>query len=56
MREARLDAALVRRIHQRAHAAKWGLTFERFDEVLQTSVAHALGDSQTSATIERYVE
>jgi RNA polymerase sigma-70 factor (ECF subfamily) len=37
-----LDAAVVKRLHQKANAGRWGVTPERFGAVLESSVLHAL--------------
>lgn len=53
----RLSRSLVARCHEQAHAARWGLTIDAFQAVLEASVHHAFGDivpAQPDA-IDRYV-
>jgi RNA polymerase sigma-70 factor (ECF subfamily) len=55
MVERQLSAELVRRLHGKANAARWGLTLDRFAAVLQASTVHApAGHSRTD--LERYLE
>ncbi len=46
---AELPPELVRRLHGRANASRWGLSEEAFAGALQKSVAHRFRDAQPSA-------
>lgn len=53
-----LDPAVVARLFERSRAAHWGLSVERFQAVLDASVAHAIAAGAAGnpgADIERYV-
>jgi RNA polymerase sigma factor (sigma-70 family) len=51
-----LDSSLLARLYDRAHAARWELTRERFAEAVEASVACALGSARASAQeIEQYL-
>ena len=52
----KLPAPLVRQLHARASASRWGVSEERFHEVLASSAAKMLGDAAPGAReIERYL-
>jgi RNA polymerase sigma-70 factor (ECF subfamily) len=55
MVERQLSAELVRRLHGKANAARWGLTLDRFAAVLQASTVHAPA-GHSRADLERYLE
>ena len=49
-----LAAAVVRRLHQKANAGRWGVTPDRFASALESSIAHAFPDGATAAAAERH--
>jgi RNA polymerase sigma factor (sigma-70 family) len=49
-----LDAAVVKRLHQKANGARWGVTRDRFAEVLESSVSHAFPEGTSAAAAERH--
>lgn len=49
-----LDAAVVKRLHQKANAGKWSVTPDRFGGVLASSVSHAFPGGTSAAAAERY--
>jgi RNA polymerase sigma factor (sigma-70 family) len=53
---ARLDPALVERLHTRAEAGRWQVSLDRFEEALIASLAKAEGDGPLDhREVERYV-
>lgn len=46
---------VVKRLHRKANAARWGVTPERFAAVLESSLAHAFPDGTTPAAGERHL-
>jgi|RhiMethySRZTD1v2_1073278.scaffolds.fasta_scaffold02143_6 RNA polymerase sigma-70 factor, ECF subfamily len=50
---AQIDSGLVKRLYQKANAARWGLTLDRFREVLESSIAHAAPDATTGSRAGR---
>jgi RNA polymerase sigma-70 factor (ECF subfamily) len=53
----RLSRSLVARCHEQARAARWGLTIDAFQAVLEASVHHAFGDGVPAPqeAVDRYV-
>lgn len=49
-----LDAAVVKRLHQKANAGRWNVTPDRFGAALESSIAHAFPDGATAAVAERH--
>jgi RNA polymerase sigma-70 factor (ECF subfamily) len=49
-----LDAAVVKRLHQKANAGKWSVTPDRLKGVLDSSVSHAFPGGTSAAAAERY--
>ena len=49
-----LDAAVVKRLHQKADAGRWGVTLDRFASTLNSSIAHAFPDGTTAHAAERH--
>ena len=49
-----LDKAVVKRLHQKANAGRWGVTPERFGAVLDASVSHAFPDGASPVAAERH--
>lgn len=49
-----LDAAVVRRLHQKANAERWGVTPDRFAAALESSIAHAFPDGATAGAAQRH--
>ena len=56
MREARLDEALVRRLHTRANADRWAVSLDRFASALVSSAARAFtSEAPRGDQVERYL-
>ena len=49
-----LAAAVVKRLHQKSNADRWGVTLDRFASALESSVAHAFPNGATAAAAERH--
>jgi RNA polymerase sigma-70 factor (ECF subfamily) len=49
-----LDAAVVKRLHHKSNAGRWGVTLDRFGAVLDSSVSHAFSGSASPAAAERH--
>ena len=49
-----LDAAVVKRLHQKADAGRWGVTDDRFASALESSIANAFPDGTTARAAERH--
>ena len=49
-----LDAPVVKRLHQKSNASRWGVTPERFGAVLDASVSHAFPGGASPAVAERH--
>lgn len=49
-----LDAAVVKRLHQKANAGRWGVTPDRFGAVLDSSISHAFPGGASAAAAERH--
>ena len=49
-----LDAAVVKRLHHKANAGRWGVTSERFAAVLDSSVSHAFPAGASPVAAERH--
>lgn len=54
---AQVNQALVARLHDRAGAARWRVSVERFGAALEASAAHSFGDRVPSARdVEQYLD
>ena len=49
-----LDAAVVKRLHQKANAGRWAVTPDRFGAVLDSSVSHAFPGGASPVAAERH--
>jgi RNA polymerase sigma-70 factor (ECF subfamily) len=49
-----LAAAVVKRLHQKANADRWGVTPDRFASALESSIAHAFPNGAAAAAAERH--
>jgi RNA polymerase sigma-70 factor (ECF subfamily) len=50
-----LDGVSVRRLYDKAEAARWALDVARFEAALERSVAHRFGGAADAADVEAYV-
>ena len=51
-----VGAEVVKRLHRKVNAARWGVTPQRFAEVLEESVARAFPDGTAPSAAERHLE
>jgi RNA polymerase sigma-70 factor, ECF subfamily len=49
-----LDAAVVKRLHRKANAGRWGVTPDRFAVALESSIAHAFPGGTSAGAAERH--
>ena len=50
-----VGAEVVKRLHRKANAERWGVTHDRFAAALESSLAHAFSEGMTSISAERYL-